>query len=1081
MKTKLLFFALTLFYSISLFSQVGVGNTNPQASLDISASSTTTPANNDGILIPRMSNFPASPAAAQDGMLIFYTGSGASGKGFYYWNNTTSTWVFLASGAKNTLDEAYDEGGAGNGRTITADNGAVRVNGEDGFVVTGTFGNGNIIDSEVTGSGTRMFFNPNQAAFRAGTVSGGQWESTSVGDFSTAFGYDTTAGGDYSFAFGDNTAAGGSHSTAFGDSTLASGIYSLAFGESTTASGSHSIAFGSNTLASGALSTSFGALTQATGSYSTALGYQTLAIGDYSVATGNTSLAQGDYSASFGNNMTTAGGNFSLAFGESTTANGDYSLAFGASAVASGVASIAFGLSSQAIGSESTAIGTSTTAEGNYSTAMGRDSYAFGANSTALGHGTLASSAYETVVGRYNSSYTFDSSTAWDTDDQLFIVGNGTADVSRSNALTIYKNGLMNINDEYDMPLTDGTANQVMATNGLGQVNFVDVNTIISDSDDQNIQNLSFNNSTNILTVGIENGTAQTVNLSSLNSGGDITQVNAGNGLVGGATIGAVTISAVGTNGITTNANDFRLGGNLIQNTTITNGTNDLIVNANSSGTFKLQDAGINKFELNASGDAVFGGDLYIRDGSSDASSTILARIVDSGTDGILDIYQGGSISSRIHGNGTSYFNGGKVAIGQTGANGFLDILANNSGSEPHINLVDNGSSGSRINFTNTGTTNGNVWTLFGNTNNTTANSRFNLWHTGSGNILTATGNGNVGIGGITPNSTLDVNGTFKVQNTGADKFEVNTYGDAVFGGDTYWRDENTSGTILARLVDEDNDGNFQIYENGSPSITLDANDGSIFNEQGLNRDFRVESDARSHMLWVDADENVVRIGQSTAGGLAENGNTRVVNGFTAQVNYVADFEIDGNNRNTATGIGSTEFLFDVGNLYVMLHGRLLPFDDNVRSLGTSNWRWQALWAGDGTINTSDLRQKKNIKPLEYGLDELMKIETLTFNWKKSSNPATKIGFSAQNLLEVLPEVVVTEESVTIDEKTGAEEMRPVSNLGVYYSDIIPVTVKAIQELNTEVITLKEENKILRAKLKKLETLEARILALENE
>ena len=61
-----------------------------------------------------MSNFPASPAAAQDGMLIFYTGSGASGKGFYYWNNTTSTWVFLASGAKNTLDEAYDEGGAGN-------------------------------------------------------------------------------------------------------------------------------------------------------------------------------------------------------------------------------------------------------------------------------------------------------------------------------------------------------------------------------------------------------------------------------------------------------------------------------------------------------------------------------------------------------------------------------------------------------------------------------------------------------------------------------------------------------------------------------------------------------------------------------------------------------------------------------------------------------------------------------------------------------------------------------------------------------------------------------------------------------
>ncbi|WP_299364955.1 tail fiber domain-containing protein [Winogradskyella sp.] len=109
MKTRLLLFSLSFLLSVFVgYSQVGVGNTNPQASLDISASSTTTPANNDGILIPRMSAFPStSPTAAQDGMLIFYTGTGASGKGFYYWNNNTTSWIIISGVTDN---DWYEEG-----------------------------------------------------------------------------------------------------------------------------------------------------------------------------------------------------------------------------------------------------------------------------------------------------------------------------------------------------------------------------------------------------------------------------------------------------------------------------------------------------------------------------------------------------------------------------------------------------------------------------------------------------------------------------------------------------------------------------------------------------------------------------------------------------------------------------------------------------------------------------------------------------------------------------------------------------------------------------------------------------------
>jgi hypothetical protein len=104
MKTKLLGFVLfTLLFSFNAKGQVGVGNTNPQAQLDISASNTTSPTNSDGILIPRMSNLPAvfSMTPNQDGMMVFYTGTGEDGKGFYYWDETANNWVKIVSGTAN--------------------------------------------------------------------------------------------------------------------------------------------------------------------------------------------------------------------------------------------------------------------------------------------------------------------------------------------------------------------------------------------------------------------------------------------------------------------------------------------------------------------------------------------------------------------------------------------------------------------------------------------------------------------------------------------------------------------------------------------------------------------------------------------------------------------------------------------------------------------------------------------------------------------------------------------------------------------------------------------------------------------
>lgn len=82
-----------------LNAQVGINTTDPQSQLDIRSSNQMAPANNDGILIPKIDDFPATnPTAAQDGMLVFVTGLGTPTKGFYYWNQSIPNWVAIGGG-----------------------------------------------------------------------------------------------------------------------------------------------------------------------------------------------------------------------------------------------------------------------------------------------------------------------------------------------------------------------------------------------------------------------------------------------------------------------------------------------------------------------------------------------------------------------------------------------------------------------------------------------------------------------------------------------------------------------------------------------------------------------------------------------------------------------------------------------------------------------------------------------------------------------------------------------------------------------------------------------------------------------
>jgi hypothetical protein len=106
-----------------------------------------------------------------------------------------------------------------------------------------------------------------------------------------------------------------------------------------------------------------------------------------------------------------------------------------------------------------------------------------------------------------------------------------------------------------------------------------------------------------------------------------------------------------------------------------------------------------------------------------------------------------------------------------------------------------------------------------------------------------------------------------------------------------------------------------------------------------------------------------------------------------------------------------------------------------------------------------------------------MKLKPVTFRWKKNHIGATlipddlqktKIGFLAQDLLEIIPEVVVTHEWKKTNE-TKKNEFEYVENnkLGVMYSDLIPVIVKALQEQQLIIENHQKEIDLLKNKLLK--------------
>ena len=128
------------------------------------------------------------------------------------------------------------------------------------------------------------------------------------------------------------------------------------------------------------------------------------------------------------------------------------------------------------------------------------------------------------------------------------------------------------------------------------------------------------------------------------------------------------------------------------------------------------------------------------------------------------------------------------------------------------------------------------------------------------------------------------------------------------------------------------------------------------------------------------------------------------------------------------------------------------PNTSDATSLGSSTNVWTEVWATDGAINTSDRRLKQDIRAIGYGLEEVLRLQPVVYQWISHPEKGGKLGLIAQDVDSVIPEVV----------RHGAT---PDEMMGINYAELVPVLIKAIQE----------QQETIEAQSRRLAVLEARM------
>lgn len=166
--------------------------------------------------------------------------------------------------------------------------------------------------------------------------------------------------------------------------------------------------------------------------------------------------------------------------------------------------------------------------------------------------------------------------------------------------------------------------------------------------------------------------------------------------------------------------------------------------------------------------------------------------------------------------------------------------------------------------------------------------------------------------------------------------------------------------------------------------------------------------------------------------------------------------------------------------------GHFYPLTDNAQTCGASGFRWSAIWAANGTIQTSDARSKTDISDSTLGLEFINALRPVSYKWVEGGKEAVRQVYrNAQGEEcsagddDASPAEIITESKAGTRTHWGllAQEVKSVadaagvdfggwvlgnkddqnSQQALRYDQFIAPLIKAVQELSKKVAELESK------------------------
>ncbi|CAB4141569.1 Intramolecular chaperone auto-processing domain containing protein [uncultured Caudovirales phage] len=157
--------------------------------------------------------------------------------------------------------------------------------------------------------------------------------------------------------------------------------------------------------------------------------------------------------------------------------------------------------------------------------------------------------------------------------------------------------------------------------------------------------------------------------------------------------------------------------------------------------------------------------------------------------------------------------------------------------------------------------------------------------------------------------------------------------------------------------------------------------------------------------------------------------------------------------------------------------GETIAATDNAYSWGASGGRWSAIWAANGTIQTSDAREKNSVQDSALGLDFIKSLRPVSYKWNVGGNKVdskvvvddegnehvepvvtpvpgnrTHWGFIAQEIKAAVDAAGVDFGGWVLSDSDNTE-----SQQALRYDQFIAPLVKAVQEQQAQIDSLKAQ------------------------